>query len=597
MAPPNSIAILPFVNMSSSEEHEYFSDGMTEEIINALTKIEGLRVTSRTSSFHFKGKNIPIRQIGKELNVGTILEGSIRLSGDKMRLTAQLIDVENDMHFFSEVFDRPVHDVFAVQDEVSLLIADKLREHFGHFDISQSLVSHPDVPVNAYIDYMRARYHLLRMNQPDIKKGMAILEEVISKAPDFPMAHLGMHLAYTLIATIGFAPAHESFEAGKVYLDKAIALNPDLSECQLQLSYRAFLQEWDFPTAYRHLNACREISPIVEFYQSMAAIVVAEGNFKAANNYIDTAVQIDPLSHINCHLKGFILYAQEKYDDAMFWFRKSIELNPQFMASTLYLGLSLLASGRLEEGLTYFQQLPDTPDDMMKPGGMTLAHIMLGHQEAAASGMEQLQAALGSNLTERTLNFLLLCQAQLGRTEEMIKTFEESIVLRMPMLMYLFVEPLMKPMREVPRFQQLMQTVFGERSTIDRSKRKYKQKLFSPVQLKQNVQALNQLMSEQQPYLDPELSLRRLAEMLDLPSNHLSQLLNEGFDKNFSAFVNEYRLEAFKQKAADPRNQQFTILALAYDSGFNSKTVFNTFFKKQLGKTPTAYWKEVKGGS
>jgi AraC-like DNA-binding protein len=264
------------------------------------------------------------------------------------------------------------------------------------------------------------------------------------------------------------------------------------------------------------------------------------------------------------------------------------------MASTLYFGLSLLASGRLEDGLNYFQQLPDNADDMMKPGGITLAHTMLGHQEEAAAGMLQLQATQDSTLNERALNFLLLCQAQSGNQAETIKTFEASISLRLPMLMYLFVEPLMKPMREVPRFQELMKTVLGQPPAIDRSKRKYKKKLFSPELLVQNVQALNLLMTEKQPYLDPELSLRSLAQLLDLPPNHLSQLLNEGFDKNFSAFVNAYRLEAFKQKAADPTNQQFTILALAYDSGFNSKTVFNTFFKKELGKTPTAYWKEVK---
>jgi adenylate cyclase len=230
----------------------------------------------------------------------------------------------------------------------------------------------------------------------------------------------------------------------------------------------------------------------------------------------------------------------------------------------------------------------------MKPGGTALAHIMLGQPEAAADGMEQLQAALDSDLTERALNFLLLCQAQLGQPAETLKTLAAAISLRLPMLMYLFVEPLMKPMREVPRFQELMQTVLGQKPSIDLSNRKYKKKLFSRDLLQQNVQALNLLMTEKQPYLDPELSLRSLAQLLDLPPNHMSQLLNEGFDKNFSEFVNAYRLDTFKQKATEPANQQFTIMSLAYDSGFNSKTVFNTFFKKQLGKTPTAYWKEVK---
>ncbi|MFT6337825.1 MAG: TolB-like protein/class 3 adenylate cyclase, partial [Halioglobus sp.] len=130
-----TIAVLPFVNMSSNPENEYFTDGMTEEIINALAKIKSLKVTSRTSSFFFKNKNISIPQIGQELNVSTILEGSIRLSGNKMRITAQLINVADDFHFWSESFDRSMEDIFAVQDEISLLIADKLREHIGHFDI------------------------------------------------------------------------------------------------------------------------------------------------------------------------------------------------------------------------------------------------------------------------------------------------------------------------------------------------------------------------------------------------------------------------------------------------------------------------------
>jgi len=126
--------------MSVSEENEYFSDGITDEIINALAKIGGLKVTSRTSAFHFKGKNIPIREIGKELGVSTLLEGSVRLSGNTIRITAQLIDAADDFHFWSETWDRKLEHVFEVQDEISLLIAERLREHFGHFEIKEHLV-------------------------------------------------------------------------------------------------------------------------------------------------------------------------------------------------------------------------------------------------------------------------------------------------------------------------------------------------------------------------------------------------------------------------------------------------------------------------
>jgi len=134
-----TIAVLPFVNMSSNIENEYFSDGITEEIINALAKIEGIKVTSRTSSFFFKGKNQSITEIGKQLHVSTILEGSVRLSGKKIRITAQLIQVEEDFHFWSETWDRKLDDIFEIQEEVALAVAEKTREHIGHFEIDEAL--------------------------------------------------------------------------------------------------------------------------------------------------------------------------------------------------------------------------------------------------------------------------------------------------------------------------------------------------------------------------------------------------------------------------------------------------------------------------
>ena len=145
-----TIAVLPFVNLSASKDNEYFSDGITEEIINALAKIKSLKVTSRTSSFFFKNKKIPIKQIGEKLGVSTILEGSIRLSGNTIRITAQLIQAEEDFHFWSENWDRKLENIFEIQDEISLIIADKLREQFGHFEIQEHLVEKQTDNIDAY---------------------------------------------------------------------------------------------------------------------------------------------------------------------------------------------------------------------------------------------------------------------------------------------------------------------------------------------------------------------------------------------------------------------------------------------------------------
>ena len=591
-----SIAVLPFVNMSTNEENEYFCDGMTEEIINALAKIEELKVTSRTSSFFFKNKNIPIRQIGKELNVSTILEGSIRLGGNTMRITAQLIDVAEDVHFWSETFDRSVQDVFAVQDEISLLIADKLREHLGHLEIGDQLVEAPNIPVDTYQRYLKGRYHILKMTKPHIEQGLTILEGILQTHPQFALAHVGIHLGYTMLGTLGLMPAIQAFEKGQPYLEKAIELDEDLPECQLNLSYIAFLQKWDLKSTYTHLQKAFELRPTVEYYQSMASVLVSEGKFEAALNYIETALQLDPFSGINYHLKGYIFYCQERYPQAIELFTQAIDLDTHFMASTLYKGQALLLSGQQAAGLAYFQALPmDESGDVTRVGGLTLTYAAQNDLPKVEAGIHQLEAALDTEVMERALNFLILCQAMLGNQAETLQLIEQGISYRLPMMVYLFVEPMLKPLRTHPQFQKLMRQVLGEETVFVPSQRKYKKTLLDTDSLQSYKDQLEQFMNEKHPYLNPDLTLRDLAKALTLPPNYVSQLLNEGFDKNFSEYINSYRLEAFKAKVADPANHHLTILGLAFESGFNSKTVFNTYFKKTMGKTPSAYWKEVAG--
>ena len=590
-----TIAVLPFVNMSADPENEYFSDGMTEEIINALAKIKGLKVTSRTSSFYFKNKTIPVRQIGQELNVAIILEGSVRLAGNKMRITAQLIDVAEDFHFWSETFDRSVEDIFAIQDEISLLIADRLREHVGHFDYEDRLANRYEIPVETYKKYLKSRYHIFKMTKPDMEKGLVMLKEIIQEYPNFALAHLGIHLVYTLLGTIGLMPSIEAFTKGQAFLDKAIELDDTLPECQLQLSYIAFFQKWDYQSGYEHLNKAFERRPTVEYYQSMTSALLAERKFDAALTYIETALQLDPFYSINYHLKGFVFYVQEKYDQATEYFDRALQLSPGFMASTLYKGLTLLLAGHTTEGLTYFEQLPsDEEEDVLKLGGTTLAYATMGQIDKAELGIAQLEKKLQTAMMERVLNFLILCQAALGKEEQTLQLIEQGLANRWPLLVYLYVDPFLKPLYTNPRFQDFVKQIIGEEPSASLTKRKYKKALLDIELLEKYKYQLEALMAEEKPYLNPDLTLRVLADKMDIPANHLSRLLNEGFDKNFSEFVNSYRLEIFKTKMADPELQHLTILGLAYESGFNSKTVFNSFFKKMTGKTPKAYQKELK---
>ncbi|MEM6965290.1 MAG: adenylate/guanylate cyclase domain-containing protein [Bacteroidota bacterium] len=589
-----TIAVLPFVNMSADSDNEYFSDGMTEEIINALAKIKGLKVISRTSSFNFKNKNIPIVEIGKALNVSTILEGSIRLAKNKMRITAQLIDVKEDFHFWSESFDRSMNDIFEVQDEISLLIADKLREHFGHFDIAEHLVVAPDVSVENYKRYLQARFLILRMSKADVEKGRSILENILEAHPKYTLAYLGIHLAYTLLGNMGYLPATTAFMQGKKYLDKAIALDENLTECQLHLAYDSFIPKWDLKAAYEHLQKSFDLRPTVEYYQSMASFLVAERKFEAAMNYIETALQIDPFHFINYHLKGYINYCDEKYETAIPFFDKALEINPSFVPSILYKGQALVLANQAQKALDLFSNHPsDEDEDLLKLGGITLAHAALKNTQQTAAGIAQLEKAMESNRMERALLKLILCQAINNHKEETLRLIEKAFSIRLSMLIYFFTDPILRSLRPNSRFQEMMELVLGKENTFRTPKRKYKKSLLDEATLRQHRQRLEQLMVNEKPYLNPDLTLRDLAALLDLPSNYTSQLLNEGFNKNFSEFVNTYRLETFKSKVAKPSNNHLTILGLAYEAGFNSKTVFNTFFKKTVGKTPKAYWKEV----
>ncbi len=589
-----TIAVLPFVNMSSDTENEYFSDGMTEEIINALSKIKGLKVTSRTSSFHFKNKNIPISNIGEALNVSTILEGSIRLSGNKMRITAQLIDVVDDFHFWSETFDRSINDIFAVQDEISLLIADKLREHIGHFDLEDRLIDSPDVPVDIYKKYLKGRYHLMKLTLPETERAIAIFEKVIQEAPNFPLPYLDINQGYAFLGTMGLLPAFEAFQKAKPFLDKALELDKSLPESQLNLAWISCWQNWDLEGAYRHLNNALEIRPSDEIYLTFSNTLTLEGKLKAAQNYIDKALELDPFSAMNIHYKGFLFYLMEKYEQAIPLFEKALGLKPDLPFPPLYIGSMLVLQGRSKEGLDYFQNLSSLgPGNLTKLGGATMAHIAMGNMAKAEEGMAELETYLQTDSMGSALFFLILCHTMNGNHKAAIGFIEKGMEFRLPRILMLYTEPILKPLHSNSRFQELMKRALGDGTAFKSPKRKYKKSLLDKKELQQYHDRLEHLMLVEEPYLNPDLTLRTMAELLEIPPNYLSQLLNEGFDMNFSEFVNLYRLEAFKSKVADPSQRDLTILALAYDSGFNSKTVFNTYFKKTMGITPRSYWKEV----
>jgi adenylate cyclase len=588
-----SIAVLPFLNLSPSKDLEYFSDGITEEIINALAKIGELKVTSRTSSFSFKGTKKMLSEIGQQLNVSIILEGSVRLSGSSARITAQLIEVENDFHFWSETFDRDVKNVFAVQDEISLLIADKLREHLGHFELEEQLVDFYDVPFETYKKYLKGRFHLMRLDYDSTLKAISIFEEVIEESPEFPLPYLDINQGYAYMGTMGIIPAFEAFTKAQPFLAKAIALKEDLPETQLNLAWINCWQKWDLKQAYVHLNKAISSKPTDVMYLTMANLLTVEGKLDLATNWLEKALELAPFSSINVNYKGFLFYMKEEYDKALPYFIQSLKIQAELPFPVVYIGASHLLAGRHQEGLTYFNNLPeDNTGYLAKLGGTTIAHAIMSNIPKAEEGIAQLEAFLQTSSAGNALNFIVLCHCQLNNLDKALAYMNQAIENHFPMVLLLPTEPLAKPLHDLPAFKKIIHTLIGD-PIAKEIERKYKRSLFNDQEIKQYKERLLDLMEKDELYLNPELSLRILAEYMNLPPNHMSQLLNEGFAQNFANYVNSYRLKHFKNQLKKSGSHQLTLIALAYDSGFNSKTVFNTFFKKKVGMTPKAYWNQI----
>ena len=586
----NSIAILPFVNLSNDPEQDYFGEGLAEEIINALTKIDGLLVTARTSSFAFKGRAMDIRKIGQQLGVANVLEGSIRVVGQRVRITAQLIHVEDGFHLWSDNFDRLLDDIFAVQDEISLLIADKIREHSSHFEIADHLVTIPQVPAAVYQDYLRARHLVHKLNRDDVQKGIGILENLTEAYPHFAAPFLQLCFAYTFMGGFGVLPASYAFARSRSFLSRVPAIEKQSPEYLLRLAGLAYWQDWNLPEALDYLEQVLRQQPgNAEAHLWMGVCLATIGRFDTAHAALDRAMLLDPFSVLIHDFKGVTHYFAGEYEEAIAYFRRCLALDPNFHMSHINWAAAELMQGKLQAGLQRFQNLPPSGQgDLSILGGTLLAKAMQGDLQEVYAKLPLLEAALDTEVGDRAYFFLILIYTTLNQHEKALSLLEEAVRSRMSMLIALPVEPFVKPLHAYPVFQQIV----GQLKQLPEQEHATQAEK-APLTNSADMDALDQLMCTQQPYLDPQLSLRKLAALAGHHPNYLSRLINECTGKNFAEYTNTYRLQAFARSAEDPAKQQLTLLALAYECGFNSKTVFNTFCKKATGLTPGAYWKSL----
>jgi TolB-like protein/AraC-like DNA-binding protein/Tfp pilus assembly protein PilF len=592
-----SVAVLPFRNLSTNKEAEYFVDGMTDEVLNALSKVDGLRVLSRTTSFYYKTAEESITEIGDRLNVSIIVCGSIRFSENNTRISIQIIETNDGFILWSDTFDRNLDNIFDIQDEVSLLIADRLREHLGHLSFDDRLIDHYKISLTNHKKYLKAKYHLMKLDRDNSLLSVSLFKEIIDEEPDFPLPYLNINQAYTYLGTMGLLPTEDSFKLAQPYISKALKSFSHLPESQLNLAWMECWQNWDLAKAHKHIDNALLQKYNDEYLLTKANILTVENKLNQAFIYIDKALEIAPFSAINIHYKGFLYYLRKDFSKAIPYFKKSLLIDPQLPFPVTYLGFCYYLQGDIQKGMQYFNNLPDTKDDFIaKLGGTTIGHILLQNKTEAQKGIKQLELLLESPSTGNAINFLVLCHLQNNENDLANKYIRFGFEMHIPLMLLLRNEPLAKGIEQNVIYNELVKKHLSLPKK-ERAKEKSKGIIFTKEELNKYKNRVTQTLETDKIYLNPDLTLRLLAEYTNLPPNYLSKLLNVGFKQNFSEIINTYRLNHFINLLKQNRASKFTFLSLAYDSGFNSKTVFNTFFKQKMKMTPKQYLQSIEKSS
>lgn len=583
-----SIVVLPFVNMSSDPDNEYFSDGITEEIINALTKIDGLKVIARTSSFAFKGKHVDVREIGQQLDVSSVLEGSVRKVQSRVRITAQLINAADGTHYWSKNFDREMEDIFALQDEISLLIANQIRENFGHFNIQEHLVSEPTTNIKAYELFLKGHFYQLKWDAISIAEATKYYEASVQYDPKFARAYYGLVQSYGLLAAWGYMPAEEGFEIAIKNFMIASDLDKSLPEYGMSFIGRTFWMEWDFKATYKQLLETLNQHPkYTDGLEAMAELLMSHGYFKQAEEYIQKAMKVDPLSANHYYTLSHINYYQSKFDAALKYVEKALQINPDFVLAR---ELRILCFIWLNKENEFMEAITETSNreaktiyfNVRNKGLNTLPPETIKSWESIVEDKQQM------------VPYELFALANTEHQQEALELLGKYVAQKRGQLINFRQDPSLQPLQKFDAFHSLHVSNFKLENESDSSvSANNETDTAIPVNDNQ-LEKLVHFIETEQPFLNAQLSLRSLAEMLDLHPNKLSYLINEKTGMNFNEFINQFRLVHFKQLANDPKNAHLTILGMAYESGFNSKTVFNAYFKKAEGTTPGSWIKNGK---
>ena len=448
-----SIVVLPLENLSGDQEQDYFADGMTDELIANLAKIRSLRVISRSTAMAYKHTRKPLSEIAQELHVDAVVEGTVLRAGDRVRITAELVQVSTDRHLWADTYEGQMGDVLTLQNRVSSAIVNEIRVNLSPQDRAR-LARNPAIAPEAYENYLKGRFYWNKRTDENLHRAIGYFEKATQQDTQYALAYAGLSDCYAVIgaAIFGTMPADEAAPKARQAAQRALEIDPTLAEAETSLATVKFNYDWDWAGAEQGYQRAIQLNPsYATAYQRYSLLLTAMGRFQEGFRQINKARELDPLSFsINFSL-GWRLYLARQYDRAIVQLRNTLEMDPSYELPHLILGQAYEEKGSFDLAIPELRKAVDlshgTP---LMVSALAHAYARAGQRTEAQVLLTQLQAA--SKHQYVSPYYAAIVYVGLGEKEQALSFLEKAFTDRSNGLIFMGVEPELDPIRSDPRF-------------------------------------------------------------------------------------------------------------------------------------------------
>jgi serine/threonine-protein kinase len=452
----HSLAVLPLVNVGGSPDTEYFSDGITDALIDSLATMPDLKVRSRNSVFRYKGQQVDIRSVGAALRVQAMVTGRVERHGDEFSVQIELVDARDDTHLLGATYDRKLTDRVALQREVTRDISRKLRLRLSGVE-ERRLTRQSTATPDAYERYLKGRYHVLKATRPEIETGIAYLRQAIDLDPAYALAYVGLADAYRTLALAGESPATEELPKAKAAAARAVEVDDELAEAHAILGFVTFWYDWKWIDAENQIKRALELDPnSADAHEAYAHVLSYTGRHAVALTEIQHAAELDPLNARIGALQGAFLINAGRHDEALTALRQTLELDPNYWFARQY-----RASAYIEKGM-FAEAIDEARQAKQFSGASTRPAAFLGYALARSGRRAEARAELDELLQLSRTRYVspynvAMIYAGLDQREDALVWLERGYREREPRMVFLKSEPKWRSLREDPRFQDLLQ--------------------------------------------------------------------------------------------------------------------------------------------